>query len=69
MSSCRAHYKRCLVSIFASSCDFNILIISLAGSSAVTLQGSEWITYIIYDSNGKAHSPVNKVALEFKVSG
>lgn len=33
----------------------------------MTLQGSEWITYIIYDSDGKAHSPVNKVALEFKV--
>ncbi len=40
----------------------------VSGGTTVTLQGSEFISYIIYDSCARTHSPVNKVALEFKVS-
>ena len=49
--------------------------------TSVTLQGGEWISYLIAGGGsaggsegsaggggGWAHSPVNKVALEFKVS-
>ncbi len=35
--------------------------------TSVTLQGGEWISYIISGVGGYAHSPVNKVAFEFKV--
>ena len=41
--------------------------ILIPGGTVVTLQGSEWIGYVISDVTDRTHSPINKVALEFKV--
>lgn len=35
--------------------------------TTVTLQGSEWLSFNVYENDHRSHSPTSRVALDFKV--
>ena len=51
--------QRCYISL----CYFLFVL----GMTTVTLHGSEWLSFSLYESNNRVHSPTNRVSLDFKV--